>query len=612
MTIYRKDIDGLRAIAVLSVVAFHAFPQALSGGFIGVDIFFVISGYLISGILIDHLVTRKIDLKDFYARRIKRIFPALLLILISSYIAGFILLTPPEFKQLNQLILGGSTFSSNFILLKQSGYFDNAIETKPLMHLWSLAIEEQFYILWPIALIYAYKFKKNQGLLTIILLILGSSLYFNLSGIGGNPTQTFYHPKSRFWELLIGALIAYVTIFQRNFFLGQTNQLHKNLISITGLALIAYGIFFIQPSSRFPGYLAIIPTLGTALVILSGPQSIISVKVLSNRLLVYVGLISYPLYLWHWPLFSFARIFNNGNPPIEITCVLIGASFLLAALTYQLIEKPIRYGVQHSKIKTPTLCLLILSIGLLSLLSKNLGGLPQRFDVPELQINDGQFNCKNSIDEMCILGNVESEKTILMYGDSHVGYLTKALAAQTDQYKIIFFNEGICFFADSTMNTDRCRHMRKRLIELQKKSIYAVIRNQRWHVLGITDETSIRKAISDASLASGLKPQKTIILSTTPDIDVSCHFANYYVPLRNQACKEHLESIKQVGEFIRVSSSMNIPPNVHLVHPYQIICPNGICSVIENSVSNYYDGNHLSLDGAKKVMPHIIKILETQ
>lgn len=608
MTIYRQDIDGLRAIAVLSVLVFHAFPQALPGGFIGVDIFFVISGYLISNILIQDLANQQLNLRDFYARRIKRIFPALLTILIGCFTVGFILLTPAEFKQLNQLILGGSTFSSNFILLKQSGYFDNAAETKPLMHLWSLAIEEQFYILWPILLIWAHKLRGKMGILFISLLILSVSLYLNMSAISDNPIQTFYHPKTRFWELLIGSTLAIAACFIKTS--GKTPQLIKDITAGAGIALILCGIFLIKPTNQFPGYWALIPTIGTALLIISGPNTVISSNLLSNKYLVFIGLISYPLYLWHWPLLSFARIFNNGTPPTEILCALVGLSFFLAAGTYWFIEKPIRYGLKNWGHKIQFLCLLMLVIASAAFLSKSFKGLPERFNVPELQINDGQFNCKNSPDEMCVLGNLTSKKTILMYGDSHVGYLTKALASQTNDYKIIFFNEGICFFSNSTMNTDRCRIMREQLIKLKEENIYAVIRNQRWHAVGITDEASIKSALEDAAKASHLNPKKVIILSTTPDVDVSCHFANYYISARNQSCKQHFESIHHVQTFIEVSQALKMPLNVHLIHPYQIICPNGLCSVIEGNTSNYYDGNHLSLDGAKKITPHILKILE--
>jgi peptidoglycan/LPS O-acetylase OafA/YrhL len=612
MTIYRQDIDGLRAIAVLSVLAFHAFPQALPGGFTGVDIFFVISGYLISTILIQDLASQKLSLSDFYARRIKRIFPALITILISCFFIGFFLFTPAEFKQLNQLILGGSTFSSNFILLKQSGYFDNAAETKPLMHLWSLAIEEQFYILWPILLIYAHKLRGRLGILIITIAILIISLYLNLSSIQHNPIYTFYHPKSRFWELLIGSLIASTAYFYHQKFWETHYRFIKNIIAVIGIALIVGGFFLIKPTNHFPGYLALIPTIGTALLIISGPNTFTSSKILTNKYLVFIGLISYPLYLWHWPLLSFARVFNNGAPSTEVLWGLIGVSFLLAIATYYLIERPIRYGLKNWRQKIMVLCLLMLGIAITSFLSKSFRGIPERFSIPALQINDGQFNCKNSIEEMCILGNTASQKTILMYGDSHVGYLTKALASESNDYKIIFFNEGICFFSNATMNTDRCRIMRQQLIELQKENIYAVIRNQRWHAVGVTDEKSIKDSINDAATASQLNPKKVIILSTTPDIDVPCHFANYYIPLRKQSCTEHLESINHVKKFIEVSQASNMPTNVYFVHPYQIICPNGSCTVIEGNVSNYFDGNHLSLDGAKKIIPHILKILESR
>jgi peptidoglycan/LPS O-acetylase OafA/YrhL len=209
---YRADIDGLRALAVLSVVSFHAFPNMLKGGFIGVDIFFVISGFLISTIIFENLERDSFSFVEFYSRRIKRIFPALLLVLIACYTFGWFVLLADEYKQLGKHIAGGAGFVSNFLFWKESGYFDNAADTKPLLHLWSLGIEEQFYIVWPLLLWFAWKQRLN--LLTITLTVLIISFALNINKVHSNVVAVFYSPQTRFWELLTGSVLAYITLYK--------------------------------------------------------------------------------------------------------------------------------------------------------------------------------------------------------------------------------------------------------------------------------------------------------------------------------------------------------------------------------------------------------------
>jgi peptidoglycan/LPS O-acetylase OafA/YrhL len=209
---YRPDIDGLRAIAVLSVVIFHAFPKSIKGGFIGVDIFFVISGFLISTIIMGSLERNSFSFIEFYSRRIKRIFPALLLVLIASFVFGWFALLADEYKQLGKHIAGGAGFVSNFVLWKESGYFDNDAETKPLLHLWSLGVEEQFYIVWPLLLWFAWKQRLN--LLTVTMVVVAISFSLNVNTVQNDATAAFYSPQTRFWELLAGSILAYITLNQ--------------------------------------------------------------------------------------------------------------------------------------------------------------------------------------------------------------------------------------------------------------------------------------------------------------------------------------------------------------------------------------------------------------
>ncbi|MEI7824499.1 MAG: acyltransferase [Chlorobiaceae bacterium] len=227
---YRPDIDGLRAVAVLAVVGFHAFPSWLMGGFVGVDVFFVISGYLISTIIFNNLDKGTFSFSEFYARRIMRIFPALILVLFACLAFGWFALLSDEFNQLGKHIAAGTGFVSNLVLWRESGYFDNSSGTKPLLHLWSLGIEEQFYIVWPLVLWFAWKRKFN--LLTITVLVTIFSFLLNIKGIKQDAVATFYSPQTRFWELLCGSLLAWFTIYKKGVFDDLKNKIDSLLVFV--------------------------------------------------------------------------------------------------------------------------------------------------------------------------------------------------------------------------------------------------------------------------------------------------------------------------------------------------------------------------------------------
>ncbi len=375
-THYRPDIDGLRGIAVILVVLFHAFPKVIQGGFIGVDIFFVISGFLISNIVFKSLENSTFNFYTFYARRIRRIFPALIVVLFFSILFGYFVLFADEYRQLGKHILGASIFISNLILWKEHGYFDNASETKPLLHLWSLGIEEQYYILFPFFLYFIYKIGLHKKILHILIFLVLASFLFNLYLISKRPIEAFYNPLCRFWELLMGVGLSYISInknnknIQRdiltNFFLFQKVSFkNKEVQGVLALTLLGGGLAFITKQSLFPGYWALLPAFATVLLIASHKEKTLSHKILTLRIFTGIGLISYPLYLWHWPLLSFAQIIESGVPNLTIRSVALGLSFILAILTYLFIERPIRFGVFSLQNKTIIfLCLCLLGLGL--------------------------------------------------------------------------------------------------------------------------------------------------------------------------------------------------------------------------------------------------------
>ena len=371
---YRADIDGLRAIAVLSVVGFHAFPDWLKGGFVGVDIFFVISGYLISSIIISNLERGTFSFTEFYARRVKRIFPALILVMTACYAFGWFALLPDEYQQLGKHIAAGAGFVSNFFFWQEAGYFDHAALSKPLLHLWSLGVEEQFYIVWPPLLYLAWKRQINFLLLAMAIVVI--SLVFSVKTSYGDISQAFYSPVSRFWELLCGGVLAYLTLhkiclwdksMQRiDAVLGRTTTAPaagvRNKKSVLGVVLISVAVLLFTRDKAFPGWWVLLPTLGTYLIISAGPHAWLNRKVLSHRVMVWMGLISYPLYLWHWPLLSMARIIEGTEPAPEIRIAAVCVAIALAWLTYKLLEKPIRFGNYHES-KTVILLILMGAVG---------------------------------------------------------------------------------------------------------------------------------------------------------------------------------------------------------------------------------------------------------
>jgi len=350
---YRSNIDGLRAIAVLFVIAYHAFPQQVTGGFIGVDIFFVISGFLISGLIQKGLRDGSFSFLDFYARRIKRIFPALIVVLASCLVAGWILLLPDEYVSLGKHVAAGAGFISNFLLMNESGYFDTVAELKPLLHLWSLGVEEQFYIVWPALLLLSWRWKMSPLVISGIILVV--SFAWNIALTKTNQTAAFYLPMTRFWELMLGCILAFasaggINIRTRWDFGWLARAYANNRKTITeaaawcGIALIVVAVFVIDQQRPFPGFWALLPTAGTGLLIWTGAGASLNRRLLSHRFIVYVGLISYPLYLWHWPILAFLRIVRVEEPTNLMRAAAIAAAFFLAYCTYQYVEKPIRFG----------------------------------------------------------------------------------------------------------------------------------------------------------------------------------------------------------------------------------------------------------------------------
>jgi peptidoglycan/LPS O-acetylase OafA/YrhL len=431
---YRADIDGLRAMAIIAVVIFHAFPEKLVGGFIGVDIFFVISGFLISSIIFHGVRQERFSFKDFYAHRVRRIFPALAVVMASSYTAGWFLLLPNEFSGLGKHIAAGAGFVENFVLHREAGYFDIASELKPLLHLWSLAIEEQFYLIYPLLIWGAWRLGLN--LFAVIALLFLLSLGCNISWVTEHAEKAFFFPQSRFWELLAGSILVYINIFYRGWIVNKNKEVVlDNIFSFVGLSLILLAVFAIDRERLFPGWWALIPVIGTFMLILAGNKAWINRKFLSQKFVVFMGLISYPLYLWHWPLLSFAFIIEGGkaSPVIRTACIFVGV--LLSWLTWRLIEKPVRFG-RRAWYKTTTLVALMCVLLGIGYFTYREDGIKNRVKNQNIFKLDVPFSFGEVNDNWMHFGDMEKQEfngveyftkksaspdTTIFIGDSHVG-----------------------------------------------------------------------------------------------------------------------------------------------------------------------------------------------
>src|SRR5262245_18180547 len=298
---YRADIDGLRAIAVLAVIGFHASPALIPGGFVGVDIFFVISGFLISSLILSGLKDGSFSFIEFYGRRIRRLFPALIVVLLATWSVGWFILPPSEYAALGRHTLAGAAFAANVLSYSEVGYFDMPATTKPLLHLWSLGVEEQFYIVFPALLLLLWRYRALRSSLVLIGIV---SFALNIGLVRNHTSFTFYLPLTRFWEFIAGGLLACSHSHGRTFGLPIPSALSalpwRNFSVAAGMLLILAGVSFASEES-FPGWWALLPVLGAFFIIGAGPNAWLNRGMLANPKLVFVGLISYPLYLWHWP-----------------------------------------------------------------------------------------------------------------------------------------------------------------------------------------------------------------------------------------------------------------------------------------------------------------------
>lgn len=662
---YRPDIDGLRAVAVLAVILFHAFPNVIRGGFIGVDIFFIISGFLISSILLKSLNDGSFSFQEFYRRRILRIFPALILVSTVCYGIGWMVLLPAEFKQLGKHMVGGALFVANLVFWDESGYFDNISESKPLLHLWSLGVEEQYYIIWPCLLLLAWKWQWK--ILWLIGTVMVLSFAVNVYTVYLDPVHSFYSPVARFWELLFGSLLAYFQLYKvrkgesskpavsgfkqpRVIFriLDVNSPPIRNGLSVLGAVLIVLGVAFIDRDALFPGWWVLLPTFGAYLIVLAGPQAIVNRTLLSTRVMVGLGLISYPLYLWHWPLLSFARIIENTTPAPAIRVTALILAVLLAWLTYLWVERPIRFG-NRSRGQLFGLVLamiLLIPLGGSAFLLGNVRSSTMT-DVMREQIakldfglhfakwsscpdESGSWNCK--------VLNPNKPIEIALIGDSHSVHLASGLAELDTivERNIMSRNSDGCMpvisvEVDGEQYYDCNGQIEKALDEaIRLDSIRAIMLSGYavWKIRPLDHELSLKEITDEEAqisadildkaltltlsrlVASG---KKIVFFVDNPVLDfeptecvlIRPFYFSGHVPKHPCAIARQRFDRRNVEYHQIIRKAERAFPSVQFIRIYDYLCDQELCNAQSDGVLLYRDHSHLSADGSRYVLGKI-------
>lgn len=430
---YRADIDGLRAIAILSVLLFHAGVDGFSGGFVGVDIFFVISGFLITATLVREIKEKRLSLLGFYERRFRRILPMAFFVILMCIIVGYFVLDSYHYKKLAESVFANNVFLSNIYFQGEVSYFDDPSELKPLLHTWTLAVEEQFYLIFPITLVLISYFRVSG--VRWLYMALAVSFMLSVYMTGNNSSEAFYYVHSRAWQFLLGGVLAL------SFSSRSRNDRGTSLIAGVGLFLIVYSIVTFTEETRFPGPYAAIPSMGAAFIIYSGSNGSTFVsRLLSLQPFVFIGLISYSLYLWHWPIFVFFKFYNIIELGSWQKIGLIIISVFLSFLSYRFIETPIRlrrvFESRHSLfLGTAVITVVFVFTSVLLVKSE---GLPQRYSSEGLlqihaEDHEGEhwFDCERALlrnqETLCTLGSI-GEPEFLLWGDSHARAIASAIS----------------------------------------------------------------------------------------------------------------------------------------------------------------------------------------
>jgi peptidoglycan/LPS O-acetylase OafA/YrhL len=619
---YRADIDGLRAVAVLSVVGYHAFRSRVPGGFVGVDVFFVISGYLISTIIFENLENQKFSFTAFYARRIRRIFPALLVILAAVNVLAWLFLVPREYWQLAKHAAASAGFVANYAFFHEEiGYFNAQPLTKPVLHLWSLGVEEQFYIIWPLLVWCAWKLRLNFLYVAGAVGILSFALNVR-DCLSGNDAAAFDLIQDRAWQLSLGSILAALPFAGEKFSLARYSrieQIRANLFSVAGIALIVWSALRFSDEGPYPGWAGLVPTLGACLTIMAGQHALLNRTVLSNRIMVWFGLISYPLYLWHWPLLSFAAI-TGVNSPRSVRILIILISIALAWLTYRYVEQPTRYGKRRHV--TASLFLAMACLGLFSYTmyieqphwfgfsynSEKQGevGLPALLDYYDKHF----FPCSTGLSELdettyhCMQSRKDRPIKVVIIGDSHAFHLLAGIAEAMPKANVAFMGR-FEFMEESRMPVIETRAFKEIYkYVLNQSSITSVIISALWQnrLYEIPEGKSLDDALRPTVMALLAAGKRVYFGSDVPWFSITpeqCKYVRWLGP--EPSCQEDRKFFSGRYEtwlpsLIAISQKIN---GVKLLDFAKVFCDKEFCHMEKDGVLLYADSDHLNSAGSR-------------
>jgi peptidoglycan/LPS O-acetylase OafA/YrhL len=655
---YRPDIDGLRALAVLTVIAFHFDSRWISGGFIGVDVFFVISGYIITTAIYPEILSGRFSFAEFYAKRIKRILPLFYLVVAVCLVITYLLYTPSDFMDFADSLRYSSSFISNIYFERLSGYFAPTSETMPLLHTWSLSIEEQFYFIWPILLILCTKFLSKKvfvtGLVSLLIVLSCYSEYLALN----NTSEAYYFIQSRGFELLLGALLAVVLFLKRETSISFT-ALTYQLCGILGLSLLLVLFFYIDKNSVFPGFNAALVAIASSLIILSGEhRKGLVYTILSNSVFVFVGKLSYSLYLWHWPVLAIYRYYNVDFN-IQSTLICIVTTIILSILSWRFFETPLR----HKVMKKRWIYLLyfvipvILSITVAKVIVKN-DGYGERFSDEALRLyniskysyDDEKLNLPQTNAykpfEPYLIGNAtlstKSEIKTFVWGDSHAGHFRSFVSDLGEKYHFssLFGGLGGCpplLGADLIKNgkpetscTERNNELAKLIIDSDATVVFLAGRwamytettraeGERGSRVYLGDETDYSENRENSRRAFNESLERTIkllidngkipvLFNQVPSYSFNpsnCWIKKESYPwLSDVSC--NLEQIKMDNRLAyanKVISTLAVKyPSLIVITPTDLLCDGRICKSKLDGIPLYRDNDHLNSEGARSLL----------
>jgi peptidoglycan/LPS O-acetylase OafA/YrhL len=636
---YRRDIDGLRAVAVLAVVLFHFGVPGVTGGFVGVDVFFVISGFLITSIIWRERQAGRFSFVDFWARRARRILPALFVMMAATLAVGWFLLAPKDYEELGRSVHYQVIFTSNLLFSRQHGYFDAASDIKPLLHTWSLAVEEQFYIIFPLLLtLLASRLKHwRLALFGILLVSFGMSVW----AVAHAPQKAFYLLHLRAWELLAGAMLAVVPLRDWRASPGLAQG-----VSLLSMALILIAVFGFDSATPFPGAAALLPVLGVVgLIWANGQQSTWVGRLLSSRVMVGVGLISYSWYLWHWPVFVYASYAAvDGLSPLELGGLML-LSLVLGYLSWRFVETPFREKrlLPGRKAILATACVGILCLGLTGVALRKADGVPSRLSEQALRYAQAKkwspelMACmadKDTPDErlFCHFGPKGSSVSALVWGDSHATALIPALevAAKRHDISLVEASFAGCVPLDGLENIARCAHFNHRVEKaMAEQSFSDVVLAARWslylygqmsgdkeHALKDPATGQYVRAIAEQRFAQGLRERikglrtaghRVWLVKEVPLQEIIVPYrlsrlAMMHRPVDREGLPvaEHLKRQAFISQLFAELAAAD--SGVAVLDPAPLLCgADGLCRVELNGRALYTDDNHLSDVGARHV-----------